>query len=70
MNIRTNSKCIVTCYIHLLLSVTEFVSMFTKIVNNFQNEQMQVEQADAFIFHIKDGIKSFTVNIDQRTCSK
>ena len=42
-----------------------FVSRFTEIIINYQNEQMHVEQADEFIFHIKDGMKTFTVKMDQ-----
>ena len=43
--------------------------MFTVNVNIFQNEQMQVEQANEFIFHVKDSMKIFTMNMDQRTCT-
>ena len=38
-------------------------------VNILQNEQIQVEQANEFIFHIKDGMKTFIINMDEKTCT-
>ena len=35
----------------------------------FKYSSFQVEQANNCIYHVKDGVKTFTVNMDERTCT-
>ena len=34
----------------------------------FKYSSFQVEQANNSIYHVKDGVKTFTVNMDEMTC--
>ena len=51
-------------YVIIVTKSVISVTMVTKSVNILQ---FQVEQANNFIFHFKDGLKTFTINMDERT---